>query len=247
MKQSNEVLRKENVRIERLTASQTSLIPKVAKTYADVFAREPWNEYTECSNTGTFFGLDTQPGQPCSCCGKPLGLAYPSDRTVKDITKELSRPDAVGLIVRDNATDEVVGFSWGFSYESPQAFVEEKYKEDSGMRETVTKLLEQEGITGKFFYLSESGILPEYRGQGLSNDFYRIRLQIAKDLGLPVVLRTNCESAMMATAESFSMRQIMGPISEIDREQKVIRRTNQYVGGVKDTEIEKRVLFVLQS
>lgn len=240
---------KELIPINRLVIARFDIdknrdqLPKIASLYAQVFAGPPWNEYTSCEQENKYFGLETSPESGCPNCGRPLTLAYPEQDTVSHITKEITKPDAIMFTIKDGV--ETVAFSWAFSYSNPSEFVIDKYR-DSQEKSEIQKLLETNGISGNFFYLSESGINEAYRGRGLSNDFFRLRIAVAREKNLPMVQRTNCNSPMVAVANTFGFKQIMGPEVIVDRVARTITRTGQYVNGIRDKEIEERVLFVLQ-
>jgi len=171
-----------------------------------------------------------------------LGLAYPLGNTISYIEEEMEKPNSAMFLGKDNGI--LIGFTWGYSY-TPSEFVKEKYR-TSQMREAIVDILKKEGIEGEFFYCSESGIIESYRGRGLSNLFYKKRLDFAKSLKLPAIARTNCNSPMVAVAETFNLRQIMGPKMIIDRLNKKIIPTGIMVNNCQDTEIEERVLFMLK-
>lgn len=235
-----ELLSKINTRVERFNP-ETEL-SKLAELYTEVFAGPPWNEYTRCGDCFEFFGLESNPGGSCSNCGAKLVLAYPKEDTMNYIVKESNRPDATILVIKRS---KIKAFAWGFSYNSPDEFVEEKYRTPE-MQGQVKQLLEGTGIKGRFFYFSECGVNESERGQGLSNELSRALLEEAKRKSLPIVMRTNWESPMMAVAETFGMEQIMGPRIEIDRFAKEIRATGEVVNEFLDSEIEERVLFIVR-
>lgn len=240
----------ESLRLERI---QDSLLDRgsydlesLAKLYAQVFAGEPWNEYTVCPASGAFFGAATTPGETCpdDDCHNRLEPAYPLDKTVDYITTELSRPDAALLLVKDAArADELVGFSWGFSFENPEDFVTSKYKTPE-MHLAIRGLLRDLDVgTRGLWYLSESGVKndPNYRGKGLSREFHFTRLEIAHLLGRDAVQRTSALSNMYRTSRR-TMAQVMGVEAAINDDNKLYL-TGKVTHGVVDTEIDKRVLF----
>jgi predicted GNAT family acetyltransferase len=223
--------------IERL--KESDVVP-VAELYAQVFAEPPWNEYTRCGNCFRFFGRETEPGQACGNCGEPLNLAYPPEETTVDIREETLKPNAALFVIKESP---VSGFAWGFSYPSPEEFAQEKYR-TMEMQAKVAAALAKNGITGELFYFSECGVGPEKRGRGLSNYLTEQIIRAAKTQNLPLVMRTNCQSPMMAVAERFGFTQIMGPKAEIDRTAKTIRPTAEVVNDFLDAEIPERALFV---
>lgn len=222
-------------------------LESLAKLYARVFAGEPWNEYTVCPTSGTFFGTDTKPEDTCqeAGCGAKLQLAYPLEQTKSYIAGELARPNAALLLLRDEGLGgELVGFSWGFSYDSPEALATAKYKTPA-MQVAIGGLLRQLklGANG-LWYLSESGIEddPRYRGRGISREFHTRRLNIARSLGLDAIQRTSAYGNMYRTSKR-TMTQIMGTVNEPDATTGKLRPTGQVVNGLEDSELSGRVLF----
>jgi hypothetical protein len=214
-----------------------------AKLYAEVFAGPPWNEYTKCMGCNDFFGLESKPKFPCNNCGKELTLAYPTDETEQHIVNEISRKNASIFVMKKQ--DSLIGFVWGFSYQSSDDFVIEKYLKPQ-MQKEIILLLGRNGIADEFFYFSECGIKTDQRGNKLSNILSEALIKEAQKTGLSIVLRTNYASPMVAVAERFGMTQIMGPRVEIDKTNMKILAGNESVINFTDSEIEERVLFMLQ-
>lgn len=232
--------------LERVPGNPPDLDPQMledlaGEIYPGVFRGEPWNEAWRCPE-GEFFGLDKQCGDACPNCGGPLTEAYPREETREYVTQELARPDAALWLLR-TPQGKLAGFSWAFSYESPEEFANEKYRTPE-MRATIVRALGGCGITGRFFYLSESGIDPnsDMRGFGMSNEMHAVRLAEAQRLGLPAVQRTSAGGPMYRTSSKF-MQQISGPIGVYEKGVRRIIVTDEMAGPV-DTEREDRALFV---
>lgn len=212
---------------------------QLAQIYADAFAGPPWNEYTRCTTeVVTFFGRGNMPGTLCPNGDGKLVLAYPLEDTMKYISKEMDRPNSTMFIGKDHG--KIIGFSWGYTYNEPKEFALDKYTTPE-MQEKVTALLKANGLE-QFYYFSETGISDEYRGHGIANQFYDVRMKNAKALGFPIIVRTNCESPMMAVATRSNFTQIMGPAMIVDGARRIIQPTNRII-NFQDTEIERRVLF----
>jgi GNAT superfamily N-acetyltransferase len=238
--------------LERVPGSppelQDSDIEPFAELYADVFADEPWNEHTVCPVSGVYFGTDTAPGNNCpetGCEDTVLQPAYPLEWTKGYIAEELGRPNAALLLLRDQEQDgRLVGFSWGFSYDSPESFANAKYKTPA-MRVAIGGLLRQLDLgTNGLWYLSESGVKddPRYRGKGISRKFHDQRLAIAQSLGLDAIQRTSANGPMYRTSRR-TMEQIMGVETAPDTESKKLLPTGTIVNGLADSEMDGRVLF----
>lgn len=200
--------------IEQLDLQNDQTAEETAGVYARVFAGEPWNENTICPRGNEAYGLETQAGQPCPNprCGGILREFYPREETMAYIRKEGTREDALVLVAR--CRERVVGFSWAYTYVSPEEFAAQKYQPSRPMQEQVTELLRNQGATGRFYYFSETGILPEYRGNGLTDDFYRARLLVADQKSLTTLVRTNWQSPIIVVARRFGFSQLMGPESK---------------------------------
>src|SRR3989344_3515203 len=219
---------------------------ELAELYADVFAGPPWNEYTQCA-CNKYFGRETRAGDICpdgECQNRSILVpAYPRIETGEKIKKECARPDAVTFVIKKG--QDIVGFSWGFSYQSPEEFAIEKYRTD-GVRNKMVNLLTQYGVSSKFFYFSECGVKETERGNGYSNLLAKLLVDQARNNNLPLVMRTNWQSPMVAVARKFDMQQVMGPEVYIDNLSKTITQTSNIVNGIRDSEIGDRVLFVIQ-
>lgn len=225
----------------------SSELAELAELYARVFAGEPWNEYTTCSDSGVFFGKDTQPGDICpdAGCSTILQPAYPLANTTTYINGELARSDSALLLLRDQDRDDaLVGFSWGFSYDKPEDFAVAKYKTPQ-MQIAIGGLLRSLNLGDNgLWYLSESGIEDDirYRGKGISREFHTRRLEIARSLGLDAIQRTSAYGNMYRTSKR-TMAQIMGTETAHSATTNRLEITGQIVNDLPDTEIEGRVLF----
>lgn len=224
----------------------------LALLYARVFAEDPWREYTTCPGEGVHFGTETHPGDPCphSGCKSILISAHPPGETATHISRELARPNSALFLLCDDDDEEeeegkIVGFSWGFSYSTPEEFAAAKYRKPE-MIAAVSRLLRHRGAGANgLWYLSESGIekSPRYRGQGWSRIFHTERLAVAQSLGLDAIQRTNCDAVMYRTSER-TMTQIMGPEAVVDPTSQQLVKTGKIVNDLIDTEDSSRVLFI---
>ncbi|MBP7832183.1 MAG: hypothetical protein KA035_00210 [Candidatus Levybacteria bacterium] len=217
---------------------------ELARTYEVVFAGPPWNEYKKCSGDACdkSFGLEARGQDLCPCPNEAmLTPFYPRTETLASIAKEVNKAGAV-VEVQKNETGKTIGFVWGFPT-TVESFLEEKYKTEKG-RDSVRNVLSENGITDTFFYFSETGVVPEYRGQGMSNMFANIMVNAAAEKGLPLVMRTNSESPMVAVAKRFDMQQVLGPFVIADRG--VLYPTGA-IQNALDQENTGRVLYIKTS
>lgn len=188
-------------------------LARLAIAYAGVFAGEPWREVSRCQD-----GFSSEPaGSQCEDCGEVRDEAYPLDEQMVVIANELNRPEAVCFVLEDEASGEVAGFSWGYSYQSSDEFIEDKYSGTGDgseqLRQDVRQILADNEIGDKpFYYFSETGIIddPRYRRRGMSKEFVRLRKEFAEKMGLDIVQRTNRESWMFRTMQAAGFTQIMG-------------------------------------
>lgn len=212
------------VQIQSITPAEYE---PVAKTYAQVFAGEPWREVSRCSQCGEFSSANPGDQEQCACGGEFSIEAYPLEETAEYVGKELSKPDAIGLLVSQlslmvESIRVVNGFSWGFRMN--QQDLQKKYRTDE-MRDTVAALLINAGF---FYYVSEVGVLPNLQGQGWGKRLTSSLVGQAEQIGYDqFVVRTNEDSAMRYILEKMGMQPILGLQT-----------------GIKDAENEKRVLFV---
>ncbi len=215
-------------------------IIQTAALYAEVFAGPPWNEYTVCGSCEKFQGQETLVGDGCPHCEGTLQEAYPLQAQTETIRKEISKDNAAAFILREE-DGKIKAFAWGFSYDSAETFANTKYH-DATMQSDMQSLLQDKGITGPFFYLSEVGIHPDYRNNGLANTLSELLVQEAKAKDMSLVMRTNVKSPMVAVAKRFGMSQIMGP--EVYTFNNAVGTTGKII-GFQDRENEDRVLFSL--
>lgn len=171
-----------------------------------------------------------------------LAPFYPRRDTLAYIEEETEE----GSTFLKIENDEIIGFAWGYEIETNELILK-KYKTEE-MRQGITGLLERYGIKGKVFYFSETGVRQDFRGRGISNRLAEQVIAEAKNKYLPLIMRTNWQSPMVSVAERFGMKQIMGPAAAIKRNGKTTttKKTRRIVNGFLDSEIEDRVLFMLQ-
>lgn len=232
---------KDIIEIKSINRNDLNQITEVAGLYANVFAGPPWNESTKCLTTGSFYGPDTQAGNPCPDCSTPLAEAYPIDETVEYILGELGKANPIGLLAFVNS--ELAGFSWGYQT-TPEELAESKWKTPK-MQNTVKDLLSSYGVSGKLFYGSETGVDPEFRGKGLGKQLVRTRLnQVIRSGEKFMVVRTNLNSPMYGIcSEMGEFAQILGPVARTGWFNNKYKPAFEYVNTL-DSENPERVLFL---
>ncbi|QQG41448.1 MAG: hypothetical protein HYV90_04815 [Candidatus Woesebacteria bacterium] len=186
--------------IERLDKKNIQGLIKVAETYRDVFATEPWNEVSRGPNCGKFY--ENQPGTVCPCgCGK-LQEAYPTMTTVGYIRKEISKPNAIALTTEKDGI--IVGFAWGYE-ETSEEFATSKYKPEN--RNFISQLI---GPNKRFFYMSECGLVKPERSMGLGTEMSLKLVSEASQFNQSVLLRTNKGSLARFIAKKLNLTPIIG-------------------------------------
>lgn len=181
-------------------------LPAIAGLYRDVFAGPPWNEVYRCNGCKKEFGYDV--GCDHVCCGATVVECYPVDETAVRIRDQLSRTNArISLATADDTSADIVGFSWGWE-DSLREDVADRFSLKPG---DVPMIRERLGWTpdDTFFYLSELGLLPDYRGRGLGKALYENVLE-ARDRvsSLNVLMRTS----RMSPAFSIATRNVAFPM-----------------------------------
>jgi hypothetical protein len=218
----------------------SKLIESIVNLYAKVFAGPPWNEFCRCSCCNKFYGQEQSIGLPSPCCSESLIEAYPLAETSDYIIKELAEKNAL-LTYLVNFNNEIFGFAWGYQ-STPQQFAGEKYQTQE-MRQTIINLLNSAGLHEELpiYYFSECGVEENNRGKGCANILTQEIIETAKFLGLPLLMRTNCQSPMVAVAQKFGMKQFFGP--EMIYQNSQIITTERIINGT-DLENPNRVLFI---
>jgi len=216
------------------------LIESIANLYAQVFAGPPWNEFCRCSFCNKFYGQEQSIGLPSPCCSESLIEAYPLAETSDYIRKELAEKNSL-LSYLVNSNNEIFGFAWGYQ-STPQQFAGKKYQTQE-MRQTIINLLNSAGLHEELpiYYFSECGVEENNRGKGSANILTQEIIETAKSLGLPLLMRTNCQSPMVAVAKKFGMKQFFGP--EMIYQNSQIITTERIINGT-DLENPNRVLFI---
>jgi hypothetical protein len=212
----------------------------IALLYAEVFGGEPWNEVWRCSSCGKFFGPDLSLKTPSPCCGQPLSAAYPEEETIAYVNGELAKP----LAKKDlfYVEGQLAGFAWGYEVSSTISLAKEKWPQSKETQQRVIKGLGQYvNVNSSLFYISEVGVSPLFRKNGIGFQLTQNLLKEGLSLEKPVVFRTNWASPMMLIAEKLAMTQIMGFTIRTDGGQ--ILKTDE-VAGFTDESYPERTLFI---
>lgn len=140
--------------------SEPKTVMEIVRVYQETFGGDPWNEGYKCPKCDKQFPYFPKP-EVCSDCLKEKGWriqvveCWPTAQVASDLFKEMSKPDAICLTVK-NGTKFVVGFVWGYRVTvSPQL--------DTYLAAPKLHKL----IRGDFFYLDEVALMPSEQGKGL--------------------------------------------------------------------------------
>lgn len=180
---------------------------KIARLYAEVFAEDPWFEYKECPE-GKYFPRGFE--GVCDVCSQPLELAYPLDRTIEKVAKEVGIAGSKLILFRD-ANKDVYAAGWGFPVEI-SAF-RPKYKTPE-MQEIAERALRSNLQGESFFYLSEIMVDSRVRKRGIATQITVELLGRANELGLDVVMRTSKNAWMVNIAKNYFMVPVVMEDSE---------------------------------
>ena len=219
-----ERIAKEGITVERVDltklseSEQASLLTATAENYGYIFSLPPWGE-------------------------KPKRI----EEQVAEIRDDITRQDAQFLVVK-NKQGEIKGFSLSYTT-TPEQLVREKWETEE-MQAKVLAILKKKNIQPDrpITYFAEAAIDPELRGLGISKIFYKERLAVAKELGYPVIVRTQDTTPVNILGPEFGMEQILGYVVNTEyringRRDIQVSKTKAY-GGI-DTERPDRVLYAL--
>lgn len=216
-------------------------LERLAILYAQVFGAPPWNEVWRCPSCDRFYGPEYQVKTLSSCCGFPLTVAYPVEETMKYIRGELAKPQAK-LEMGFSPEGELIAFTWGFSIINIADLAEKKWPQsETTQKQVVESVAKLYNCDLPLFYLSEIGISPSYRGQGLSTQMSQSLSSYGLSLRQAVILRTNWASPIMRVAQKLEMTQIMGP--KVKTTPGLIEKTDQIAGFIDQVNPD-RTLFI---
>lgn len=228
-------------------AQKTEILSKakaieLARLYAEVFGAPPWNEVWRCPSCSRFYGPEYSQNTPSQCCSIPLAIAYPKEEIMDYIREELLKPKArLGLFCSPEG--KLVAFTWGYEIRNATVLAQKKWPQSQETQNQVIQVMAQfTNPEMPFYYISEVGVSPPSRGNGIG-------LQLTKDLldyGIallqePVIFRTNWASPMMRIADRLRMTQIMGPKIEVINNE--ITKTEEIAGFIDGINPD-RVLFI---
>lgn len=140
---------------------------QIIRLYKRVFGYSSWNEGYRCAaGCGAKFALAQTP-QNLECCGKPVVDFY-SDPEVREMISGVMQQTQYRLLLLLRE-ENVIGFSWGW-FDSLADLNRQKLKlDDTQVADLIEKIQDLLGDMPRvFYYQSETGVDPEFRGKGLS-------------------------------------------------------------------------------
>lgn len=197
-----------------------SILVKMARLYAEVFADPPWNEYAVCEKKH-YYGREVKVTEGCPKCKTALAIAYPQEETVSYIAEELKKPEGTLVLFKDSS-EEVYAAGWGYVCKIED--FQTKYHTPE-MQKKVVSAIKINTQNGSIFYLSEVMVAKRARNQRIATKIAMALQDKAKQGKYNLVLRTHNDSPMARIANSLGMRRI--------------------VKLGEDTEMDGRVLFLI--
>lgn len=163
--------------------------------YREVFGADPWNEWKQCPLCDASFGRYHR-GNVCTAChGKRILLVeyWSRDRVAKKLYSELAKVGAECLL--SYADEGVCGFAWGYEIDIDEVFA----------RHIEAQHLYHAYPDRNCFYVSEVGVLRNYRKQGVGRRLFDGLIE--PNLHRLIVLRTLEGSPMfkLVTSEGFKV------------------------------------------
>jgi GNAT superfamily N-acetyltransferase len=165
-------------------------IREIATVYRKSFGGPPWNEGYLCPSCGQAYPLSMKV-RVCPACTKVsrsilLVEHWPISRIISDFYREMTKPDPICVIARSEK--RVIGFAWGYAVFSGP---------DLDMHLDAPGLCES--LRGRYFYLDECAVDPDFQGKGVGKTL--LRDMLGKRNEDSVILRTKNRSPMFHLTE----------------------------------------------
>lgn len=157
-------------------------VREIADVYRKSFGGPPWNEGYLCPVCGRSYPLSTNENT-CTACAEPsrsilLVERWPISRVISDFYHEMKKPDPICVIARSDT--RIIGFAWGYSVISGSDL--DTHLDAPGLHES---------LCGRYFYLDECAVDPDYQGQGVGKMLFRDILG-RKDEDRVILRTKNC-------------------------------------------------------
>ena len=198
---------------------------QVAQTYRQIFAQHPWYEQVRCVKCEYNNGVDRQfpfyeaegdtpkcirqipEDGKCDLCCTALVDYWPEERVLGDFHSDFDKYDFVVVYAKDQATNQIIGFATGFIV-APMDL--EKYLRLPNFTQSITS----EGVIA---YLSDLGVLHEFRQKGIARHLRNIRQElIFKQNPNCIIFRTRPDSITYRWYTQEDTFQIVDAYGRID-------------------------------
>lgn len=175
---------------------------QVAQTYGKIFAQHPWYEQMRCVACEHNNGVDRQfpfyeaggtqkcirkipEDGKCDLCYTALVDFWPEERILGKFHSEFDAYDFIAVYAKEQATNQILGFATGFVI-APMDL--EKYLKLPSFAQSIAS----EGVIA---YLSDLGVLHEFRQKGIARYLRTIRKElIVRQNPNSVIFRTRPDS-----------------------------------------------------
>lgn len=150
-------------------ADLADLTPLVIPAYKRVFGDDVWREGWKCSMCKKSFAFSDPLCKQGQCCGQTLQEFY-SDQDVADMLDALLvKRFQLRVVLTTN--NDLAGFQWGWIDTLENINVKLDLFPEV-LRSLQQTLKDKKLYETRMYYWSESGVLPEYRRQGLAKSMY---------------------------------------------------------------------------
>lgn len=156
------------------------LLSGLVDCYRKVFAGAPWNEWKKCGVCKKEWGEDSATelvAMGFLHCGEIVADSWPAAKVEYDLSLQLKARTSCWIAV---IRDWVIGFAWGYP------ICPAKLADDLKSPDLVLNLEQMFGPHVEVAYQDDLGVLPEFRGNGISRQLIARRLKDLKDQGLKV-------------------------------------------------------------
>ena len=196
------------------TLSGTEITPgqlasAIAPLYREAFGESNWEEGFQCTTCGKKYRLSAAPAErTCISCRGSLSECYPLESTIAVLEQELKRTNLRLMLITDTLP---IGFQWGWITDLPSL---NKDKLDlsqeafSQLESTLKSMVPERSAPDLWFYLSEIGVAPERRGQGLSSLMMKSLMSYVREQNLNMILRTSTQSELYLQLISYQFKEV---------------------------------------
>jgi GNAT superfamily N-acetyltransferase len=172
-------------------------VREIADVYRKSFGGPPWNEGYLCPACGRTYPLSAKEDLCPACAERSnsilLAEHWPIGRVISDFYHEMTKSDSICVIARSGG--HVIGFAWGYAVLSGPDL--DMHLDAPGLHES---------LCGRYFYLDECAVAPDFQGKGIGKTLLREILDRRTEDR--VILRTKDRSPMFYLTEKEGGRTI---------------------------------------